>query len=78
MKSSMTAGLILISLLLALSLGVVFAEVSKDEASPTSTANTTNNETNITSINITNDTMPLNATKNVTNPFKAIKFVSMP
>ncbi len=36
--------------------------------------NATNNFTNVTSINatsinLTNDTMPLNATKNVTNPF---------
>lgn len=70
MKSSITVGLTLISILLALSLGVVFAEVSKDKASPSDTTNTTKNVTNVTSINITNDTIPLNATKNVTNPFK--------
>ena len=73
MKSSITVGLAIISILLALSLGVVFAEVTKDKASPISTTNTTNNITNVTSINITNDTMPLNATKNVTNPFTKAK-----
>ncbi len=71
MKSTITIGVVLISILMALSFGVVFAEVSKDNANTASASNTnaTNNATNVTSINITNDTLPLNATKNVTNPF---------
>lgn len=71
MKCPITIGLILISILMALSFGVVFAEVSNDNAGAASSTdiNKSENATNVTSINITNDTLPLNATKNVTNPF---------
>lgn len=76
MKSSITIGLILMSLLLVLSLGAVIAEVSNDKvdmASSTSADNATGNATNATSINITNDTLPLNSSENVTNPFIGTK-----
>lgn len=76
MKNSITIGLILISLLLMLSLGAVIAEVSNDKAnmgSSTMEDNETGNVTNATSINITNDTLPLNSTNNVTNPFIGAK-----
>ncbi len=76
MKSSITIGLILISLLFVLSLGAVIAEVSNDKAnivSSMSADNETGNITNTTLINITNDTLPLNSTGNVTNPFIGAK-----
>ncbi|MGA9098971.1 MAG: hypothetical protein WB392_08590 [Methanotrichaceae archaeon] len=59
MKNSIAVGLILISILFALSLGVVFAEVSKDKVNATSSINITKNVTNTT-----NASMPMNTTSN--------------
>jgi hypothetical protein len=76
MKNSIAVGSMLVSILLALSLGVVLAEVSKDmvnTTSPMNITNTTKNVTNITYFNVTNDTMPLNATDDVTNPFANVR-----
>ncbi len=78
MKRSLNIGLVLISVLLAFSLGTVFAEVSKDKANATSPMNITNTtKNNTTSLNVTNETMPLNST-NVTNPFAHVKGDSDP
>ncbi len=60
MKNSIAIGLILISILFALSFGVVFAEVSKDKVNATSSINITKNVTNTTNV-----TMPLNTTSNL-------------
>jgi hypothetical protein len=76
MRNCISLGVAITSILLAFSLGAVFAEVSKDMAnatSPMNATNTTNNVTNITYLNTTNDTMPLNATDDVTNPFAKVK-----
>ncbi len=60
MKNSIAIGLILISILSVLSLGVVIAEVSKDKMNATSSINTTKNLTNTPNV-----TMPINATSNL-------------
>jgi hypothetical protein len=75
MKNSTAFGLMLVSILFALSFGAVFADVSKDNvnASSMNTTNTTNNGTNITYINISDDSMPLNATDDATNPFAKVR-----
>ena len=59
MKNSTAIGLILISILFALSLGMVFAEVSKDKVNASSSINITENVTNGTNV-----TVPMNMTSN--------------
>ena len=65
MKNSIAIGLILISVFFVLSLGAVFAEISKDNVNATSSINITKNVTNTTNV-----TLPLNATSN--SPTKKI------
>ncbi len=66
MERYLPVGLMLISVLLAFSLGTVFAEIND-----TSTKNMTTN--NNTSLNTSNGTMPQNVTENATNPFAHVK-----
>ncbi len=70
MKRSITEGLVLISILLIFSLGITFAEVSKDKANATTPKNITNiskNTNNTQTFRNPIEIRPINTTKNLTD-----------